>query len=33
MEVHSQSGNGFQEVIDQRFLDIECVWQGISDER
>jgi len=33
MEVHNQSGNGFQEVIYQRSLAIEFGLQGITFER
>jgi GxxExxY protein len=33
MEVHRQLGNGFQEVIYQRALEIEMVSQGISFSR
>jgi GxxExxY protein len=33
MKVHSQIGNGFQEVIYQRCLEIEMANQGLSFER
>jgi len=33
MQVHSVLGNGFQEVIYQRALEIEMSYQGISFER
>ena len=33
MEVHRQLGNGFQEVIYQRALEIEMAFQGISFSR
>jgi GxxExxY protein len=33
MEVHNHLGNGFQEVIYQRALDIEFVLQGINAQR
>jgi GxxExxY protein len=33
MEVHRQLGNGFQEVIYQRALEIEMASQGISFSR
>jgi len=33
MQVHSTLGNGFQEVIYQRALEIEMGFQGISFER
>lgn len=33
MEVHNHLGNGFQEVIYQRALDIEFIIQGINAQR
>lgn len=33
MRVHSALGNGFQEVIYQRALAIEMVYQGVSFDR